>query len=131
MPPIATLVTVLCGLALPVGSAQAARVFYSCNVVQNLSGVSHPETVTIDDDTQVVSHLKHTWSDGGHPLFADDLTQFVEVSKKRFTWGNRRKVDHVITDLFSADLKSGRYAWLDTDGTEIAHGSCQLPALTS
>ena len=31
-------------------------------------GVSHPETVTIDDDTQVVSHLKRTWSDGGHFL---------------------------------------------------------------
>ncbi len=31
-------------------------------------------------------------------------------------WGNRRKVDHVISDLFSVDLKTGRYAWLDTDG---------------
>ena len=49
MQPISTLVTVLCGLALPVGSAHAARIVYSCNVVQNLSGVSHPETVALDD----------------------------------------------------------------------------------
>ena len=128
MQPISTLVTVLCGLALSVGPAHATRIVYSCNVVQNLSGVSHPETVALDDDTQVVSHLKHSWSEGGHPLFANGLTQFVEVSKERLTWGNRRKLDQVITDLFSVNLTSGRYAWMDTDGTEIAHGSCKLPA---
>lgn len=44
---------------------------------------------------------------------------------------NRRTLDGVVTDLFSVDLETSRYAWLDTDGTEIAHGSCRLPAFTS
>lgn len=128
---ISAVAFLLCSLAFCAGSAQAARIVYSCNVVQDVSGASYPETITIDDDAQVMSHLKRTWSEGGRPLFASDQVQFVEVSKDRIAWGNRRKIDGEITDLFSVDLKTGRYAWLDTDGTEIAHGSCKLPDLTS
>lgn len=95
------------------------------------SGIGFPEIIMLDNDKHVINHLKRAWSEGQQSRFGENQEEFVRITKERLTWGSRRKHNGIIADLFSIDRKSGAYTWLDSSGTEIAHGACELPDLTS
>lgn len=111
--------------------AQATEIVFSCDGVLNRTGVGYPEVITLDTDKRTVSHLKQTWSEGQESRLAANLVQFVQITDRRLMWGQRRKNDGINLDLFSIDRSTGAYTWVNSHGTQIAHGECRLPALTS
>lgn len=123
---LSILFLILCSAPAP-----AAEIVFSCDVVQDSTGSSTPETVTLDNEKLSIGHLKRIWSEGQPSRFVDSEEEFVRITKDRLTWGSRRRDDGMIGDLFSVDRKTGAYAWLDSSGREIAHGACTVPDLTS
>ena len=130
MKALPALLPILC-LLLGSEPVWAKQIVFSCDVMQNVSGLGAHETVTLDTDKKVIGHLKQSWSNGQQSPLVDNLEQFVQIARNRLTWGILDKNTGLVTDLFSLDRKTGAYAWRDENGREIAHGECQVPDLSS